>query len=170
MLSAISCKRVTSACFLLTCNACADIIEFVNQKTVQASKCYVCGSDNLRGLNIPFTLWDGKVTAEFTASDDYCGFDGVIHGGILFALVDEAMMYLIHGNAIRAITSEVTIRMKNFARTNEPIRIEASDLKAEEHMVTCRATIIDKNDRLICKASGKFLYYDKKYPFKKSGL
>ena len=101
--------------FLLTYKYPADIIKSMSAKTVQAQKCFVCGSENPRGLKVPFIFEDDKVRAEFTPDGDLCGFDGIVHAGILFALADEAMMHLIHGNQVKAITSEVTLRLKHFA-------------------------------------------------------
>ena len=137
---------------------------------IQAEKCFVCGADNPRGLNIPFTIHGEYVSAEFIPGNDYCGFDGIVHGGILFSLIDEAMMHLIHANNIKAITSEVTIRMKEFARADDKLNVKAHSLQPGRHLVTCKAEIKGPEDNIICKASGKFLYYTDAQPFKKSGL
>lgn len=156
--------------FLLTGNPPTDIIKSMSAKTVQAQKCFVCGLENPHGLGVPFIFEGGRVRAEFTPDDSYCGFDGIVHAGILFALADEAMMHLIHGNQVKAITSEVTLRLKKFARTNSKLEISADSLETGNHLVTCRAAIYDAEGKTICTAQGKFLYYTDKNPFKKSGL
>ena len=137
---------------------------------IQSSNCFVCGRDNPRGLNLPFVFNDDNVTAEFTPSKDLCGFENVVHGGILFSLADEAMMHLIHGNNVKAITSEITIRMKRFAPVGEKIIIRAYNLDCGKHLVTCKAELRNSDDVLLCRATGKFLYYDENQPFRKSGL
>ncbi len=119
---------------------------------------------------VPFNFHGDLVTAEFTPSRYHCGFDGVVHGGILFALADEAMMHLIQGNEIKEITSEITIRMVNFARADSRVNIAADSLQAGRHLVTCKAVISNDDGITICKATGKFLYYTEDQPFKKSGL
>jgi len=110
------------------------------------------------------------VRAEFTPDNNLCGFDGIVHAGILFALADEAMMHLIHGNQVKAITSEVTLRLKHFARAGSSLEIVADSLVTGGHLVTCRATIFNTDKQTICTANGKFLYYTENSPFKKSGL
>lgn len=142
----------------------------MSAKTVLATKCFVCSSQNPRGLRIPFIFEGNQVEANFVADDSYCGFDGIVHGGILFALADEAMMHLIHGSQIKAITSEVTPRLKKIARTNYPLQVVADSLDCGSHLVKCRAVITDADNHIICKADGKFLYYADNHAFKKSGL
>lgn len=138
--------------------------------TIQSSRCFVCGKDNPRGLKVPFKFHGDRVTAEFAPSRELCGFDGIVHGGILFSLADEAMMHLIHGSDIKAITAEVTIRMINFALAENPLFIESHSLNRKNHLVTCKAVLRNEGLEVICKASGKFLYYNESQPFKKSGL
>ncbi|MCP4582643.1 MAG: PaaI family thioesterase [candidate division Zixibacteria bacterium] len=142
----------------------------MSAKSIQSQNCFVCGSENPIGLNVPFICDSESASAEFTPGSDYCGFDGIVHGGILFTLVDEAMMHLIHSNEIKAITSEIKIRMKTFARANEKLRVTANSLNAGRHLVKCSAEISGPTGAIVCRAEGKFLYYTEDQPFKKSGL
>jgi uncharacterized protein (TIGR00369 family) len=142
----------------------------MTNKSIQSKNCFVCGSENPIGFNVPFTICGDFVSAEFTPGDVHCGFDGIAHGGVLFSLADEAMMHLIHSNNIAAITSEIKIRMKTYAKAGEKLLINANSLNAGRHLVTCSAEISDQSGNTICRAEGKFLYYTENQPFKKSGL
>jgi acyl-coenzyme A thioesterase PaaI-like protein len=57
----------------------------------QFSHCFVCGSENQRGLKIKFCLCDEGVEAVFTPDVTHAGYENVVHGGILSALLDEAV-------------------------------------------------------------------------------
>ena len=55
--------------------------------------CFVCGPKNPVGLKVSFN-WDGKVArAEFTPNRSHQGWSGVVHGGIISCLLDEAMSW-----------------------------------------------------------------------------
>jgi uncharacterized protein (TIGR00369 family) len=53
--------------------------------------CYVCGRANPAGLAVRFRVEGDEVVTEFTADATRCGYNGVVHGGVLSALLDEAM-------------------------------------------------------------------------------
>jgi len=56
------------------------------------SKCYVCGPDNPQGLQVPFQRYEpnGSV-AHYRARPEHGGWNGILHGGVTFALMDEAL-------------------------------------------------------------------------------
>ena len=137
---------------------------------LQAKYCFVCGSENQRGLRIPF-YFDGKqVLTEFIPRPEYCGFDDKVHGGILFSLADEAMMHLIWASGLRAITAEVTIRYHDYASINEKIRLTAGLVETGKKLIKAECRIFDDTGRKIATAKGKFLPFfgDDKELFKKS--
>lgn len=109
--------------------------------------CYVCGSANPAGLHVPFAPGaDGGSRAEYVARAEHVGWPEIIHGGLLFTLMDEAvawaMMYAgLHGVTAKAearfrapgrvgmrlvITGRVTTASRRAARTHAEIR-EGSD-------------------------------------------
>lgn len=54
--------------------------------------CFVCGLDNPFGLKLRFfTSRPGEVTAEYTVPERYQGYPGVVHGGIVAAMLDEVL-------------------------------------------------------------------------------
>ena len=58
--------------------------------------CFVCGSENPSGLHIPFRrLADGRSRAEYEARPDHVGWPEIIHGGLLFTLMDEAVAWAV---------------------------------------------------------------------------
>jgi len=53
--------------------------------------CFLCGRQNPVGLKLDFYEDEdsGKVRVEFTVPDEYQGYPGVVHGGIVAAVLDE---------------------------------------------------------------------------------
>ena len=59
------------------------------------SNCFVCEPANQRGLRIPFAYDDESqlVTAEFTLGPEFSGVPRYVHGGVVLAILDEAMAW-----------------------------------------------------------------------------
>jgi len=53
--------------------------------------CFICGRQNSIGLHVDFyeDPEAEQVRAEFTVPDEYQGYPGVVHGGIVAAVLDE---------------------------------------------------------------------------------
>jgi acyl-coenzyme A thioesterase PaaI-like protein len=55
-----------------------------------SKNCFVCGRENPSGLKLDFfTTAPGKVSAELNIPFDYEGYPGIVHGGIIAAILDE---------------------------------------------------------------------------------
>jgi len=55
--------------------------------------CFVCGAHNSHGLHLRFRRDGDEVMAEFTPQPQHAGFRGIVHGGILATVLDEAMFW-----------------------------------------------------------------------------
>ena len=61
------------------------------EKQANSRLCFVCGLENPVGLHLSFyETGPGEVTVDFTPSDQYQGYPGVLHGGIVASILDEA--------------------------------------------------------------------------------
>jgi len=120
--------------------------------------CFACSQENPIGLKLkPFQ--DGnKVTAQFTAGKFHQGWDNVIHGGILYTLLDEVTAYamLCHGIEL-GVTAKSEIRFKQVAPVNEPIKASAWVTKLTKRLVETEGVLTLKDDTIICE--GNFLFY-----------
>ena len=80
-----------------------------------SSNCFVCEPTNAAGLRIPF-FHDERtetVTAEFELDDRFSGAPSYLHGGVLLAVLDEAMAWSAIALGGRwAVTGETTTRFE----------------------------------------------------------
>ena len=89
-----------------------------------ANRCFVCGPDNPEGMRIPFRM-DGDICkAEYTPNENQCGYDGVVHGGILFSLLDDVMANWLFLHGERAYTGKCEIRFRAPAPAGVQLRLE----------------------------------------------
>ena len=126
-------------------------------RMLQSKDCYVCGIENPAGLKISFFYDGSSVSAEFTPGEEFCGFNGIVHGGIIYALADEAMMHLVWASGRRATSAEIKMRYHNYARTGVKLKLTAEFEEIKPRLITARCRISDNDERKIATASGKFL-------------
>jgi len=139
-------------------------------KKIQARNCFVCGRENPRGLDIPFYFDGSSIAARYRSNKSLCGFDDIVHGGILFALADEAMMHLVWAPGLRAITAEVTMRFHGYAIAGDEISLKASFDECSPKLIKATCRIKNSAGTKIATARGKFLPFsrEKSAIFKKT--
>ena len=120
--------------------------------------CFACSQENPIGLKLKPVQDGEKVTAEFTAGKFHQGWDNVVHGGILYTLLDEVTAYamLCHGIEL-GVTAKSEIRFKQVAPINEPIRASAWVTKLTKRLVETKGVLTLKDNRVI--VDGNFLFY-----------
>lgn len=61
-------------------------------KQPNSDYCFVCGRKNPRGLYMSFyDNGSNEVISEYTVADEYQGYPGVVHGGVVAAMLDEVV-------------------------------------------------------------------------------
>jgi acyl-coenzyme A thioesterase PaaI-like protein len=74
--------------------------------------CVVCGPENPAGLRLNFNCSPDEATAEWRPTRAWESFQGVIHGGIVTAVLDEAMSKAIIARHCEALTAELRVRFR----------------------------------------------------------
>ncbi len=120
--------------------------------------CYVCGAKNPSGLKVVFQIDKSarSIHASFTPSEAHQGYEGIVHGGILSALLDEAMAKLAFGLGIPAVTAEMTVKFKSPASPGEELNI-AGRITHETHRLILAEAKIEKGLVTVAEATGKLL-------------
>jgi acyl-coenzyme A thioesterase PaaI-like protein len=73
--------------------------------------CFVCGAHNAHGLKLRFRREGEEVHAEFTPQPHHAGFRGIVHGGILATVLDEAMFWAAASTKKRfCVAAELSVR------------------------------------------------------------
>lgn len=122
-----------------------------------ANACFVCGPDNPIGLNVSFRIEGDVCCAEFTPGTDHQGYDGVIHGGILYSLLDDVMANFLFLNGIRAYTAKCEIRYKNPVFVGTPLQLEGRQVGRRGNFVNLEGKITrSEDDVVVAKAESAF--------------
>ena len=120
--------------------------------------CFICGEDNPAGVHVRFCVENGIVKAPFTAKTQHCGFDNVVHGGVVAAVLDECMGWAVAREIHRmCFTGELTVRYLKQVPANQPMTACSEVIKANRRMSTARGWLVDENGVEYARAEGRFI-------------
>jgi uncharacterized protein (TIGR00369 family) len=132
-----------------------------NERMKTNNYCFVFGKENPKGLKAKFISYNGKAKAEMILDKEYQGYSGIIHGGIIAALLDEACAYATISLGYYTVTAEIKIRYKKILKVREKIIIEASAEQIKSKLIQAKAQIKDSKDIIIAEAEGKYIIKEK---------
>ncbi|MFW6265079.1 MAG: PaaI family thioesterase [Bacillota bacterium] len=120
--------------------------------------CFACGNNNPISLGLKFEAVDNnKVRATFIAKEEHQGYEGIVHGGIVSTLLDEAMVSAIVARGCEAVTAELNIRFKEALSVAEEVHITGYITKEKSRMICTAGEIRNKDGKLKAKGEAKFM-------------
>ena len=121
--------------------------------------CFGCGKDNPCGVALEFTDNGDKVTATYVPKDVHVGFRGVVHGGVVTTLLDEAMWWAIAAaHKQNTFTAKVTVEFKRPIEHNKSYVIEG-EVTAERRgrIFLAQGRVVDNQGNICATGSGTFI-------------
>jgi acyl-coenzyme A thioesterase PaaI-like protein len=104
--------------------------------------CVVCGQENPYGLRIQYVRErDGAVSAEWQPTVNWQGFEGIVHGGIISTVLDEAMSKAVAQMNYEALTGELRVRFRRPVEVGESLRIRGWVVEKVKRLVRTEATL-----------------------------
>jgi uncharacterized protein (TIGR00369 family) len=119
--------------------------------------CFVCGEDNPSGLHLKFSLLDGIVRTEFIPRKIHQGYKDIVHGGIISALLDEAMVKAALLQGMPAVTAEITVRFRSPLPAGKRVFVEAAIIKLNKRIIETTGTMKKSDNTLIAESHAKLL-------------
>lgn len=122
------------------------------------SRCFVCGKDNPAGLRALFETDPSRrtISGRFTPQKEHEGWDGIVHGGILSALLDEAMVKLAAHLGSKAVSAEITVKYKAPAASGEELHILGRLVNESGRFIEAAASVSQRSV-VVAEAKGKLL-------------
>lgn len=115
--------------------------------------CFGCGDANPIGLHLRFVPTDDGVRAEFTPGPAHQGFDGIVHGGIIATVLDEAMAWATTSAGIWTVTAEMSVRFKHPLSVAESTVVSARVTENRGRVVATAAELIRVRDGAVIAAA-----------------
>ena len=125
--------------------------------------CFVCGPDNRCGLKAQFrNLEDGRVEGTFIADDVHCGYEGIVHGGVIMGFLDEALGRLAFQQDRLFLTHTLEVSFRKAAAPGDTLRAVASLVEWSRRQFTCEGELYDPDGEIVATARGRFLVMNEK--------
>ncbi|MGD8719550.1 MAG: PaaI family thioesterase [Candidatus Zixiibacteriota bacterium] len=118
--------------------------------------CFGCGADNPKGLRLRFTIdAEGRsAEAAFTPAEEYQGYAGMTHGGIVATVLDEAMLKLCWELGIPAVTARLEVDLKRPAPTGEDFVVRGWIHKDRGRIIEAAAELRDRRGEVVAVGRG----------------
>ena len=124
------------------------------------AECFVCDPSNPAGLRLSFSHDDeaGTVVSEFTLGPTYSGAPRFVHGGLVLAILDEAMAW-----AAIAVAGRFAVSRTSRASFRRPVmvdvthRVEAVVEGHDETSVAARARVLNPAGKRCAESSARLV-------------
>lgn len=121
--------------------------------------CFGCGTLNPHGLRLAFysSPDDGRVWADFTPDRRHEGYHGLVHGGIIAALLDETLGWSFFGRGIWAVTTRLNLIYRQPVPVGQPVRVSAWLVRDRGRVLEAAGRIDDLRGDTLVEAEGAFM-------------
>lgn len=119
--------------------------------------CIACGDKNPHGLHLHFAKKGHTSVAEWVPSEEWQGFRGVIHGGVIATVLDEAMSQAVVARGWEALTVELTVRLREKIGPGEHLTVLGMVLNRRKREIRTEACVMDAAGRERAHGWAKFL-------------
>lgn len=120
--------------------------------------CVVCGRDNAVGLGLRFSRSGHRVFTRARPPAHFEGFDGVLHGGIVAAMMDDALWYSIHAaTGMIGMTVDLQVRYRRPVPMGEELTVAGRFAGRRRTIAEASARIFDPSGEVLAEATGRFM-------------
>lgn len=123
------------------------------------NNCFGCGIGNSQGLRLTFMFNSLLNIAEswYVPTEREMGALGIMHGGFVSLLLDEAMGKVLSGLGIKAPTAQLNVRFNKPTMLDKPIHIVGKLLEISGRKYSLKATIMDEKGNITAEANALFI-------------
>ncbi len=118
--------------------------------------CFVCGSKSEIGLQAKFVCdhVNNSAYTQLVIAEKYQGWQGIIHGGIIGAFLDEVSFYACSGISMKMVTAELNIRYKKPLTAGSEVLVSAKMIERKRNILSVEAKL-ESNGVVIALANAK---------------
>jgi len=126
------------------------------KKLPNSRHCFVCGLENPIGLKLAFYQDGDRVVCEHTVPEDYNGYPGVVHGGIVASMLDEMLLrpFLLDDPNRFMYTARLTTRYRKPVPTQQPLKLVGWAVKDRGRVAESKAELYGPDGVLLAEAEG----------------
>ena len=125
-------------------------------KQANSRHCFVCGVENPAGLHLHFyETGPGEVTAEYIVGKQHEGYPGIVHGGIVAAMLDEVTGRAHMGPATNPrfmFTAKLEVRYRKPVPVGKPLRLVGKAGEEKTRTATAKGFLYGPEGDLLAEA------------------
>jgi acyl-coenzyme A thioesterase PaaI-like protein len=135
--------------------------DYMEQKEkVREDYCFACGKANPVGLHLEFCIENGKFITEKILPREYQSYTGVVHGGIVTTMLDEAMGGYLYELGEKAVTARIEVRYRKPTPVGEKLTITGWVASRRRNFVEMQATIALADGTITAEGTAKMAVVD----------
>ena len=123
--------------------------------------CFGCSPTNPSGLQMAFWADDNIVTSNVTVPQHLCGWNNLVHGGVLSTILDEIMSWAtIHLLKQVPMTKSISIDFIKPVYVGDSLTVEGKVLdRIDRREVLMQGQILNAEGQCCAKATGTFAIF-----------
>jgi len=118
--------------------------------------CLLCGNRNPHSLHLEFLPEGEGVLAELTPGPELQGYNGLVHGGVVAALLDSTMTNCLFKRGVRALTGDLHLRFLHPVRSGREVQVRAWIETARPPLYLMKSELC-QDGRVLVKGDAKFM-------------
>jgi uncharacterized protein (TIGR00369 family) len=117
--------------------------------------CFGCGQNNPIGMKLHFSRDGETIRAEFTPDKMHQGWPGLLHGGILGCLLDEAMSNIAYATGNTCLTATIEIHWRQPVKVEETLVVTAWITRQRKKIIETAGKVTLKDGTIIAESTAK---------------
>jgi uncharacterized protein (TIGR00369 family) len=121
--------------------------------------CIICGTRevNPAAMGVRFFWDEDHIDTTFRPDDLYNGYKGIVHGGLITALLDEAMGWAVAvERQAYFVTGEISVRFLKPVYSNQTLRVVARVVSHHARYSVSEGQLLNANGEVLARGTGKF--------------
>lgn len=119
--------------------------------------CFGCGPANDCGLKLSFQQDGAGVTALYIPRSQDEGFFGIVHGGIVTTMLDEAMAWATYAGGVWAMTARLEVRFRKPVIVGSGLTVHGRIAQVRGKVVETAGEVRDSDGVILAEATATFI-------------
>ena len=128
------------------------------EKQPNSRYCFLCGLENPIGLKLAFYADEAnRVITRYVPDAPHQGYPGILHGGIICALLDETIGRTLLRENIWAMTVELNVRFCKPVPLGQPITVVGEIVRLRSRTMEGRGQVLLADGSVAASAEAKYI-------------
>lgn len=119
--------------------------------------CFACGRANPIGLGLEYDVARRSARTRFVAQRQHTGYEGLVHGGIVAAVLDETMGWAIFHEGVWGVTARISVAFRRPIAVGDELSATGVVTRWSRRAIQTHGEIRDTAGALLADADATFL-------------